>query len=408
VFKKKLENENEMTAWFKNFMRKLFCYYIIITLILLNACKSSDTNLYEFDPRTLKENEITLSEIAEDISYIPFESNFPLNRIGKIIVTMNAVYLNSRDIGILKFSRNGKFICKVGSIGRGPGEYRFYLIYCVNDQSGRVYNVSDQNEHVQVFSGTGQLDRSFSLKEYGTSISSIDYFDSKLFVQCNIHYENADYEWIVYDTLGNIIKKQTRHLPKFATNVGSVTNPYLFRNTLSYFNAWSDTVFTVLPDLTERPSIIISPGEHRYPRSYIPIEQIMQKKYSAITKIFETKRFIIIKYFYQKYSLAFIDKANRETYLNFYDYDETGGYPGSGITNDLDGGLWFLPETYFTEKGREYLVGLQYPYQIRKLVASDDFRHSTHRYPEKKKELEKLAANLKETDNPVLVLVKLK
>jgi hypothetical protein len=41
-------------------------------------------------------------------------------------------------------------------------------------------------------------------------------------------------------------------------------------------------------------------------------------------------------------------------------------------------------------------------------VTSETFLNSTPKYPEKKKELEKLANSLKETDNPVLMLVKLK
>jgi len=40
--------------------------------------------------------------------------------------------------------------------------------------------------------------------------------------------------------------------------------------------------------------------------------------------------------------------------------------------------------------------------------AGFEFKNSSPEYPEKKKELEKLANTLKETDNPVLVLVRLK
>jgi hypothetical protein len=41
-------------------------------------------------------------------------------------------------------------------------------------------------------------------------------------------------------------------------------------------------------------------------------------------------------------------------------------------------------------------------------VTSEAFKNSTSKYPEKAKELEKLANSLKETDNPVLMLVRLK
>jgi hypothetical protein len=382
----------------------------ILFLLFLSilSCKSQDKSLYKFDPRTIEGDEITLSEIADDITYIPLDNIHLLGRIINIRFTKKEIYLNSRNIGILAFDRKGKFISKIGSIGRGPGEYRFYLFFCVDEKSGRVYNLADQNGLMQVFSGTGQFVRSFSLKEHGTPISSIVFYQSRLFAQCAINYANAKFEWIIYDTIGNVIKKQNRHLPIFSTNYGSVENPYMFENKLSYYNAWTDTVFSVLPDLTEKPSLTISPGEHRYPQSFLSMEQIMQRKYLGLHRIFETERFFIINYFYHKYILAIIDKRNQKSFLVYFEYDDSGENPSSGLANNLDGGSWFFPESYFAENGREYMIGLQYPYQIKARVASDEFRNSTPIYPEKKKELEILANSLKETDNPVLVVVRLK
>ncbi len=46
--------------------------------------------------------------------------------------------------------------------------------------------------------------------------------------------------------------------------------------------------------------------------------------------------------------------------------------------------------------------------KVKAHVASEAFKNSTPKYPEKKKELEKLANSLKETDNLVLMLVRLK
>jgi hypothetical protein len=67
-----------------------------------------------------------------------------------------------------------------------------------------------------------------------------------------------------------------------------------------------------------------------------------------------------------------------------------------------------MPESYYTERGREYMLGLINPFQIKTWVTSNEFKNSTPKYPEKKQELEKLANSLKETDNPVLMTVRLK
>jgi hypothetical protein len=54
------------------------------------------------------------------------------------------------------------------------------------------------------------------------------------------------------------------------------------------------------------------------------------------------------------------------------------------------------------------MFGLIDSWQIKSHVESPGFSNTKPTLPEKKEELEKLAARLKETDNPVIVLVRLK
>jgi hypothetical protein len=68
----------------------------------------------------------------------------------------------------------------------------------------------------------------------------------------------------------------------------------------------------------------------------------------------------------------------------------------------------FLPEAYLYENGNEYIVGIVPSYKIIEHSASATFKASTPKDPDKKKQLEKMANSLEETDNPVLILVKLK
>ena len=68
----------------------------------------------------------------------------------------------------------------------------------------------------------------------------------------------------------------------------------------------------------------------------------------------------------------------------------------------------FFPKSYFSENDNEYLLGLVHPYYLKNYISTNEFKNSIPKYPEKKKELEKLANSLKENDNPVLMLVRLK
>jgi len=124
--------------------------------LLAFSCKSPDNGLYEFDPRSLEENEITLSEIADDINYIPLDNSYPLGLIyDNIEFINNSIFLSVKDIGVLVFDRIGKTLRKIGSKGRGPGEYVYNYMFTVDENTESVY-VLDYNEIGKVFSKSGE------------------------------------------------------------------------------------------------------------------------------------------------------------------------------------------------------------------------------------------------------------
>lgn len=377
-------------------------FFITLALFVIHACKSSDNSHYNFDPRTLKENEITLSEIADDVTYVPLENTISIGNIGYIKFINQSIYFYSNE-GIIAFDRVKKQLTKIGSLGRGPGEYLDHRHFTVDEKTETVY-VLDLGDIVKTYSRSGQFLRSFPLQRNGSS-ASIDFFESKLFVSYALQYENSKYSWIVFDTLGNVIKKRKSGIPIFSSIYGVSDATYKLGDRIFYWNSYTDTVFSVLPDLTEEPSFIINPGEHRYPRSRsVPINPY--EKYMVLNSIFETSCYIVIRYYFKREILLLFDKRDKKSFLTYLEFDQNIRL--NGIVNDLDCSSWFYPESYFTERGSEYMIGLQYPYQIKARVASDEFRNSTPKYPGRKKDLIKLADSLKETDNPVLMIVRLK
>ena len=381
--------------------------FLLILIILTVSCKQENKNLFEFDPTYITENKISLSDIADDITYIPLDNSIPLGRINSNYnpkFVNNSMFKYETDIGILVFRRDGKFLRKIGRIGRGPGEYMHGNDFTVDDKKGTVY-VKDGGNIIKVYSQTGDYLRNFSLHEYGGSVDIIELYNSKLFVSYNLQYNDVKYEWIILDTLGNLIKKKDRTIPLFRSNYLAGGGTYVFGQKLNYWNQFIDTIFSILPDLTCKATFIFSPGEYRLPKSYIgdPIKQLSQ--YMTIEQIFETSRFLTLRYsFYkEKNGFVLIDKKNMKSSLSYWESGSSGS-----IINDLDGGTKFLPVSYLVENNREYLIELIDPYQLKTHFSSNEFKNSVLKYPEKKKELEKLANSLKETDNPVLMIVKLK
>ena len=142
------------------------------------------------------------------------------------------------------------------------------------------------------------------------------------------------------------------------------------------------------------------------------IDEFVDKldKYIEPHLLLETDNYLVYDYYFKKkFVIALIDKETKKTYLSYYN-SEGGGFSNEigGIFNDIDGGLMLHPKYYFTNNHFEYLVGLLDSYHIKAHITNDEFKNSTPKYPEKKKEFEKLAESLKETDNPVLMLVRLK
>jgi hypothetical protein len=402
--KKLLENNRFCTAAYVNLKYSLF----ICIVLLLVTCKPKDRDLFVFSPALIQENEITLSQLADGITYIPLDDSILLagiNSNSNPLFVNNHMYLYDRNQGILIFNRDGRFLRKVGKIGRGPGEYLHGGVFAVDNITGSVY-LNDLNSLIKVYSGNGDYQRSFSLIEYGGSIDALTMFNERLFVTFNLQFgDDFKYEWVFLDTLGNIVNKKERAIPLYKSNYLTGGGTYFFDQKMKFWHNFKDTVYSFNPDLTYRPNFILTPGDYRLPKSYVddPIRRLPE--YIMFQQIFETKKYLIIRYsFYKgKNGLIIIDKKDYKSYTSYWTFDSFGS-----ITNDLDGGLKFLPLSFYIEDGREYLAGLVDPFQLKARANSNEFKSSTLKNTEKKKVFEKMAYSLKETDNPVLMIIRLK
>ena len=192
------------------------------------------------------------------------------------------------------FNHEGKILRKIGAIGRGPGEYTLYTQFKVDDKRGTVY-VKDSGNLIKVYSGSGNFLRSISAGEYGGNIDLIEFQNSSLIAFNFLQFGNAKYNWIIMDTLGNLIKTKERAIPIFTSNWLGESGSYRFKNSIFYWDQYNDTVFSILPDLNYRASFIINPGEHRLPRANFNPEGKLSQ-YMLIRSILETNHYIIIRY----------------------------------------------------------------------------------------------------------------
>ena len=91
---------------------------------------------------------LLLSEAAEKLEIVPLEmtDESVLSDITEMQVTDHNIWIDhGREFYIYRFSRTGKFLNRIGSIGQGPGEYVNYLTFLVDEDQKEVYIFSTNN-----------------------------------------------------------------------------------------------------------------------------------------------------------------------------------------------------------------------------------------------------------------------
>ncbi|MFK2374776.1 6-bladed beta-propeller [Bacteroides fragilis] len=132
------------------------CILLLLTIVLLGCTSNKKQepisksgvpviNLSE-DVSTVPS--LLLSESAEKLEIVSLEmtDQSMLGEIRRIQVTDHNIWIDhGREFYIYRFSRSGKFLNKIGSIGQGPGEYTTYSTFLVDEDKKEVYIIANTN-----------------------------------------------------------------------------------------------------------------------------------------------------------------------------------------------------------------------------------------------------------------------
>ncbi|HQM68988.1 MAG TPA: 6-bladed beta-propeller [Bacteroidales bacterium] len=396
----------------------------IITIIILIfgtvSCQIStrkeESKIRTFELREKPEiSEIKLSDLGfVDIEYIPLETNdqssmgrFGLRAVTDRFIVGNGFYIIKQFNAIVKFRDDGSFETRIGTLGRGPTEFQVAHDIDLDVENHKMYLVSGFQEKFNVYSESGEFVRTFKIP-FHTPIQ-FRFDDNKILCYFENLQGNIENSYAVMDTLGEIIKNFPNKYPftlnkTGAVGVGRENLFYQFDNRLYKKEVYSDTIY-VFEDMGFKPHIVIDVGDRLLtPEARAQHDLFyLGENYMSPRHLFEFGDYIYYEYTYSfvrlKSNIRYGLIGSKTTdFQAFIDADQ-------GLINDLDGGLNLLPETI---KDNNTLISWTEAINIKKHITSDKFRNSRPKYPEKKKELEKLANSLKETDNPVLMLVRLK
>lgn len=397
--------------WYQHLKNVLFKSTRLIQLLSLCTfffCSCSDNSKEDeirvIDPRELIQANIQLSDLAESISYIPLSNDITFGGIGHLQLCDSVTIACTYPEGwILAFNQKGKLLNRIGRDGRGPGEYQWAHMFTLDRENKRVY--VQVKTKILKFSFDGSFLGDIPINCAERNFDEIVYFDDKLYLYEGVNLGYGKYNWVVIDTLGTVLSEKYNTVEKFRSTQYLLGNKQeAFNGQTYYWNVINDTIFRIEKDKIT-PEYLFAQGDFRFPK----IWKIDCSEYFYPQKIFFTKNFLYTSFYYKSYfHTGIYDKKKNQ----FFDINKTNDkelYLGPGILNDMDMGMPLIPTSYYCDKeNNEYLIGPVNAVELKAHCKTQSFLTSRPKYPEKKKELEKLANSLNDNDNEVLMVVKLK
>jgi hypothetical protein len=355
---------------------------------------------------------LKLSEIgATEIEYIPLKTTAKtvIPQIGNIIFSKN-YFLTKSSSSINMFRYDGTFVTEIGTNGRGPNEYIFASDIAIDPKNESIYIGDGRQSKFLVISKDGRVIKTFNSPQSGymkfkfTGNGILCYFEN--------NRGNIENSFILIDTTGKIIDKYPNKYPLESFDRGisyeSEIIFYTFNNQIFKKEIYCDTIFLCDNKVFE-PHLIIDVGGLRLTpdvrantngRSFSEVSSTL-KKILLPSNLFEFSDFI-----YYQFATTINGKYDGFSFIGSTKNNFKAVFPiNEGIINDFDGGPNIWPRTV---RDDNTIVSWIDAFELKKYISSDAFKNSKPQSPEKKKELEKLADSVKENDNPIMILIKVK
>jgi len=348
-----------------------------------------------------------LSEIADDVSYIRLETRPDLLiGYGSIKLAGKYILVGTYRKPIMLFTREGKYIRSIGSVGKGPGEYKNPSINQINPVKEELFVLGSGNDRIFKYSFSGKL-----LQDIPLPYMCSDFY---LFANGNLllatpSNEKADgfYPFVLLDPKGKPIKEIQsleapvgRHIAYgVRPNFEAAQNGSVIVN-----NFGRDVIWQISPAGEIRPYATLLLGRLKTPDEYYYDQaKWVEKPFGYFALGFacsETGPLLQVSYAYELHTeIGYFDP--KTTKMQFRDSTRFGE---SGFHNDLDGGPAFGFTQFFQEGNILFTSLMSIDIKVnRKFYAKQEAL-----YPDKKKAMLEMIDSLDENDNPVIMVVRLR
>ncbi len=398
-------------------MKSCVSNLVIVILVVSSfviSCKNTNqviSYLPTFEMKKLPEiRDIKLSDLGfVDIKYIPLESqdqsficnlNGIFNFATKLTVGSNFFIVKCGN-NILKFRNDGSFETKIGTIGRGPNEFTVAHDLAIDPKTNNIYVLARWQKKIFVYDEQGGFIRTIQISN---SPSEFVICADGILCYSENHMGNILNSFDVVDTSGAILKSFINKYP-FKNKDAYVTSGenlfYHFEDQIFSKQVYSDTIYKY-SEGEFKPHLIIQVGDKiltpearsNYDGMYLG------EHYIRPQNLFEFGDYLYYDFCYSVkipndvFAYRFIGSKKNGTY-SLISFE-------NGFINDLDGGPNIQP---ISKMDDNTIVAVVDALKFKSYINSESFKKAIPKYSEKKKELELIAKNIKETDNSILVLV---
>lgn len=350
---------------------------------------------------------IHLSEIASDVTFVPLETTDDclLGNDCYIQYVDGQIFVSS-DILYRFDGKTGKFLNKIGSKGQGPGEYLNSFRYTVNPVTKRIYVL--QFKDMLEYDYDGKYLRTLPADNH--NVGTCCMLNENQLLYANDAYNNtvenlAPQLYTVDLQKGKIVGKIASPVEKKlrgALNLSSFDFFYPYKGQVYFKGSFQDEIYLVQSPKKKVAAYVCDRGYLKagYDKKNAEIDPRNRMKGIQIQNIFETDKYLLLSYVYEKNSYQGVfDKADH-SFVN-----AVTGEGKAGLENDLISApaVYIAPFQISPDGIIVNAINAGYLSEHRK-----DFKIANPGLPFREAEWNRMLDSLTEDSNPVIILIAVK
>lgn len=394
----------------RNIQKLLTVILIIAAGLTLSSCQSEqqkpESPVIVLDMESLLSNqqELKLSDIAESIQYIQLETNQDvLCQVLQYLVRDNKIIVRNRNGTVFLFDGEGKFVRQIGRIGQGPGEYLGVQYIDASPQGDFVYFYYTRGNIAYVYSSDGEMINDFEIK-YSTWRFAALSPNRHIMISPYGAFSADSVPFLFYlaDGKGQVVKQfPSKKVIMLGAGDFSIGKFMVTPKSVIGYHPFNDTVFSFDQEGNKSPKYVFDYGSKRLPDE--EIDDMMKlfenrEQYIHSTSLYETSDRLFIRAFHQKKPLIGFWQQEDNSIVAIASDD-------GKLLNDMDGGPDFWPAT---SDGEKTVYRLLRPVNLVESWNKGDFQEKEFKLADERKEFIRMIQELKEGDNPVIMVVELK